>query len=249
MHPEWRSDDYKAKVCSTVHAVFNWAAEGGLLGKGMSNPMTGFNFSGGNRRRPMTASEFRRIWGQSRNGKKSGCSRTSGRRLREVLFFIKMTGARPKELRDLRWTDIDTRAGLAKLSKHKTNKKTRKPRIIPLTAPVVGLLESIARRDGTEGAVFKTTHGGPWARNSPSEKIKRLRGKCGVRDDASLYGLRHRFGTRAVLQGVDLKMLADMMGHSRVQTTEHYVHLADEYDHLRQAMALVNGPRRRGSSA
>ena len=133
--------------------------------------------------------------------------------------------------------------------RHKTSKKTRKPRIIPLTTAVVRLLKSIARRDGTQGAVFKTTHGGPWARNSLSQKIKRLRKRCGVPEEASLYGLRHRFGTRAVLQGVDLKTLADLMGHSRVQTTEHYLHTAEEYDHLRQAMARVSGPRRRGQGA
>jgi hypothetical protein len=61
-HPDWKSDDYKAKVCSTVHAAFNWAARGGLFGKGVGNPMAGFAIAGGNRRRPMTGSECRRIW-------------------------------------------------------------------------------------------------------------------------------------------------------------------------------------------
>jgi integrase len=66
----------------------------------------------------MTGFEFRRIRGQGRRGKKTGPSATSGRRLREVLFFIKLTGTRPKEVRDLLWSDIDPVAGIARLEHH-----------------------------------------------------------------------------------------------------------------------------------
>ena len=184
----------------------------------------------------MTGHEFRQIWGQSRKGKTTGIYRTSGRRLRECLRFIKLTGARPKELRDLLWSDIDVEAGVARLKRHKTSKKTRKDRVIPLTAPVASLLRHLADRDGTDGPVFKTIHGGAWARNSLAQKIKRLCDRAAVPDEATLYGLRHRFGTRAIMNGVDLKILSELLGHSTTRTTEHYVHTAKEYDHLRVAM-------------
>jgi integrase len=244
-HPRWKSDDYRGKVCSVVHACFNWAARGGLLGKDARNPMAGFNVAGGNRRRPMTSTEFRRFWGASRHGKKTGHFATSGRRLRECLFFIKLTGVRPKELRDLAWADIDLEAGVARLPMHKTRKKTKRDRIIPLTRSVISLLEGIARRDGTGGTVFRTVDGGPWSRNALSQKIQRLRNRAGVPDDASLYGLRHRFGTRAVMRGIDLKTLAELMGHTQTRTTEHYLHLAGEHEHLRRAMETVSGSRPR----
>jgi integrase len=210
-HEEWKSDDYPAKVCTTVHACFNWAADRGLLGKGARNPMAGFNVAGGNRRRPMTGSEFRRIWGRSRHGKKTGPARTSGRRIRECLFFIKLTGARPKELRDIQWTDLDVAAGVVRLKRHKTARKTRADRVILLTPPVVGLFEHLGERDGTNGPIFKATFGGPWTRNSLAQEIKRLRAGTGVPDDATLYGLRHRYGTRAILNGVDLRILAELL--------------------------------------
>lgn len=248
-NPDWKSDDYRAKVCSTVHACFNWAAARGLLGKGARNPMAGFTVAGGNRRRPMTGPEFRRIWGQSRKGKATGIYRTSGRRLRECLRFIKLTGARPKELRDLLWSDVDASAGVAGLKRHKTSKKTRKDRVIPLTEPVTALFRHLADRDGTEGHVFKTIHGTPWARNSLAQKIKRLRDRAGVPDEATLYGLRHRFGTRAIMNGVGLKILSELLGHSTTRTTEHYVHTAEEFDHLRAAMGRVNRARGGGRDA
>jgi integrase len=248
-HSEWKSDDYRAKVCTTVHACFNWAASRGLLGKNAKNPMSGFSVTGGNRRRPMTGTEFRRIWGRSHRGKKTGVYQTSGRRLRECLYFIKLTGARPKELRDLLWTDIDAAGGTARLKRHKTAKKTKKERIIPLTPPVISLLKLLAGRDGTNGPIFKTINGGPWARNSLAQKIKRLRDRVGIPADATLYGLRHRFGTRAIMNGVDLKTLAELLGHTTTRTTEHYVHTAKEYDHLREAMQLVNQAKGGGRAA
>ncbi len=194
----------------------------------------------------MIGQEFRRIWGQSRKGKKSGIYKTSGRRLRECLHFIKLTGARPKELRDLAWTDLDAAAGIARMKKHKTSKKTRRDRIIPLTSPIVALLKLLAERDGTEGAVFKTVQGTPWARNSLAQKIKRLRDRVGVPNEATLYGLRHRFATRGLVNGVDLKTLAELMGHGQVRTLEHYLHMSKEHNHLRAAMVQVNQARHAG---
>jgi hypothetical protein len=74
-NPGWKSDDYRAKVCTTVHACSNWAAARGLLGRTGRNPLAGFTVTGGNRRRSMTGPEFCRIWGQSRQGKKKGIAR------------------------------------------------------------------------------------------------------------------------------------------------------------------------------
>jgi hypothetical protein len=38
---QWKSDDYRAKVCTTVHACFNWAASHGVLGKNARNTLRG----------------------------------------------------------------------------------------------------------------------------------------------------------------------------------------------------------------
>jgi site-specific recombinase XerD len=45
---------------------------------------------------------------------------------------------------------------------------------------------------------------------------------------ASVHTLRHTFGTHHALNGTDLPVIRDMMGHSTIGTTEKYVHLARE---------------------
>ena len=75
--------------------------------------------------------------------------------------------------------------------------------------------------------------------------MKRARMKAGVPADAKLYGTRHAFGTRAIINGeLDLKTVAELMGHTSTRMTEHYLHLAGQHAHLAAAMQRVNAPRR-----
>jgi integrase len=42
--------------------------------------------------------------------------------------------------------------------------------------------------------------------------------------DFRLYDLRHTFGSRAAMAGVDLPTLKELMGHSSITLTMRYVH-------------------------
>ena len=42
--------------------------------------------------------------------------------------------------------------------------------------------------------------------------------------DFRLYDLRHTFGSRAVMAGVDLPTLKELMGHSTITMTMRYIH-------------------------
>jgi site-specific recombinase XerD len=63
-----------------------------------------------------------------------------------------------------------------------------------------------------------------------------VRRRANLPDDAKLYGCRHAFGTAAVLAGVDVLTLAELMGHTQLETTRWYVHLSGKTDHLVDAM-------------
>ena len=59
-----------------------------------------------------------------------------------------------------------------------------------------------------------------------------------------MYGIRHQFGTQAVVSGVDIKTLSELMGHTTTRTTEHYIHLAGHQEHLAAAMQRAVASRR-----
>ena len=53
--------------------------------------------------------------------------------------------------------------------------------------------------------------------------------------DFRLYDLRHTFGSRAAMAGVDLFTLKELMGHSTIAMTMKYIHPTPE--HKRRTMA------------
>lgn len=73
------------------------------------------------------------------------------------------------------------------------------------------------------GPVFVTIHGEPlqgykhWFDPAVQE--------AGIRD-FTWYCLRHTFASRLVMAGVDLRTVAELMGHKTVQMTMRYAHLA-----------------------
>lgn len=52
--------------------------------------------------------------------------------------------------------------------------------------------------------------------------------------DATWHTLRHTFTSRAVMAGVDIRTVQELMGHSTITMTMRYAHLSPE--HLKQAV-------------
>jgi integrase len=44
-----------------------------------------------------------------------------------------------------------------------------------------------------------------------------------------VYDLRHTFGSRSAMAGVDLPTLKELMGHSEISTTLRYIHPTPEH--------------------
>jgi integrase len=235
-HPEWVSDWTKNGAIRNVQVAFNWAAGEERLIK--ENPFRGVTHHAGQPRRPLTEDEFRALMRAS-NGRRSKQRPSSGARFREFLIFLRFTGCRPCEAARLHWNEVQ--GNCIVLLEHKTSRtqRVRKPRVIPLHPVVVKLLIGIRRRNEGE-RVFLSHTKTPWTKNSLALRVRRARKKAGLPDDAKLYGTRHAFGTRAIVNGVALKTLAELLGHTTTRMSEHYLHLAGEHAHLASAMQIAN---------
>lgn len=195
----------------------------------------------GRRERTLTRAEVRRLY--------QACSRA----LRLMLFVQLNTIARPGEMRNLTWGQIFWDRRIILLTEFKGKKRRRdklKARAIPLPRHVQRLLENLHRKSADPspgGRVFIATRGEPWTPNGVRCAMRRARERAGldVGDEPVVcYHLRHTGATRAIRDGVDLKHLADVMGHSRTTTTERYLHL-DTTDLLAAIDRMQARPRSR----
>ena len=243
-HPEWKSDWTKNGALRNVQAAFNWAWRKGVID---ANPFRGVVHRAGLPRRDLKRDEFQALLRATR-GKVYKKRPSPGARFRQILIFLWYTGCRPHEASELTWDDVNFDDEVIVLKEHKTVRTQRipRPRVIPLDPVVVKLLRFIQRYDQPAHRVFLTYRLTPWDRYSLGHRIRRARKAAGLPDDAKLYGIRHAFGTRGVMNDCDLKTLSALMGHTTTRMTEYYVHLAGQREHLAAAMRRVNG-RDRGA--
>lgn len=85
------------------------------------------------------------------------------------------------------------------------------------------LLEYCKQQHITSGCVFVTKHGNPLDRSNVWVKMKKLCDEAGVdRDKVFPHNLRHLFAYTFYKLEKDLVRLADILGHSSIETTRIY---------------------------
>lgn len=142
---------------------------------------------------------------------------------RRIYLAYLLSGARPYELAEAEIADWRRDEGAIVLQKHKTARKTGKPRVIPVGGKLAGILEeSVAGRSA--GPLFLDRHGKAWSANRLSAQFRSLRDRLGLPKELVLYTARHTHATRLLERCKDLKAVGDALGHTQISTTTRYVH-------------------------
>lgn len=135
-----------------------------------------------------------------------------------ILRFILVTGCRPKEATQLRWSDVDLDRGVCIVHGHKAVGKTGEPRTVFLTRDACRILQEMPQKG--DGFVFTSRLGKPYTTAG-------LRAILARRGDVTPYRLRHSFAQIASKQ-IDEPVLARLMGHKDTQTTRRYYEVRDQ---------------------
>jgi integrase len=154
-------------------------------------------------------------------------------------FTFLHTGMRKGELENLRWEDVDfQRKRILIRRKPDWNPKTGE-REIPIGTELLKVLKKLrtrAKPKDSKDYVFTAKNSGHSHNRLRRELIKIAR-KAGIPDLTKLHTLRHTFASHLVMKGVDLPTVKKLMGHSDIQTTMIYAHLAP--DHLADAVNKI----------
>lgn len=148
--------------------------------------------------------------------------------LADLLQLAFHTGMRRGELTGLLWTQIHLSQRLVTLDPDQT--KTGKRRGLPLNDAALAAIMNRLR--------YRNTHGAPtWTHvfckpdGTPLGDIKTaFHGTCrraGIKN-FRLHDTRHTFAAWLVQSGASLAQVRDLLGHSSVQMTERYAHLAPD---------------------
>jgi integrase/recombinase XerC len=159
-------------------------------------------------------------------------TRQLGRRDRALLELIYGSGLRVSEAVGLDLRDVDLAAGWVKVLG-----KGSKERTVPFGPPAREALESYLSAWGISepGApVFVNYRGTRLTARSVARIVARNLVRAGCAKTLSPHGLRHSFATHLLANGADLRTIQELLGHSRLSTTQRYTHvdlgaLLDQY--------------------
>ena len=145
---------------------------------------------------------------------------------RAILEMLYATGARVSELCGLNVADLDRASGAIRV-----RGKGGKERILPVGDAALRALDAYLRARGdADGALFWNHRGGRLTVRSVHRIVRARSRAAGLTRRVTPHTLRHTFATHMLDAGADLRLIQDLLGHSRLSTTQRYTHVSA--DHL-----------------
>jgi len=147
----------------------------------------------------------------------------SARRDRTVVLLLYGCGLRTAELCALRVQDIDTERRELFVRKAKGDLQ----RIVPIPDGVMtALLAYLLERGGKRGALFRTeARGRALSSGRVSRIVREAAQRAGLQGAVTPKTLRHSFATHLMDRGVDVAVIASLMGHRTPNETGVYLHV------------------------
>ncbi|UFS69494.1 site-specific integrase [Geomonas sp. RF6] len=148
----------------------------------------------------------------------------------DLVEVLTDTGCRLSELLNLRYEEVDFDTGLISIWIN----KGERPRSIPMTSRVRGILETRQAEVVKPFAISinKVEYAWGWVRRQMNLQHDK---------EFVLHALRHTCASRLVNRGVDLYVVKEWLGHSTIQITERYAHLNP--NKLLHAVEVLEEPR------
>lgn len=156
------------------------------------------------------------------------CKKSRNEKLYHYVQLLLHTGMRPSEGAGLVWGQIDIDARIIDLTVTKT-----KPRRVPLTIQAVEiLLDIMPETCHRNQPVFLPDTTSQTVQRRPNLYFRRAFDNAVKKakiEDFHMHDLRHTAASYLLMAGVDLRTLADILGHSTMQMVQRYTHLLDEH--------------------
>ena len=153
----------------------------------------------------------------------------------KALFMVAYdAGLRLSELRNLRIDDIDSQRMVIYIRQG----KGKKDRYARLTPGLLKLLRQYWLEYRPQSWLFPgASLDKRYDMATPGQLLKKVCRKAGISKRVSMHTLRHSFATHLLEGGTNLRVIQQMLGHEKIQTTCLYTHISLE--ELREAPSTM----------
>ena len=153
------------------------------------------------------------------------CERENSIGMADVVRFAVMTGGRQGELLKLRVKDIDLDGGLVYFGgRPEFNTKTGDWRTVPIVEPIREMLKRRCEGVPSDVPVFDEWHSAERLLRKFKQRVRDV----GIEPQYVFHCLRHSFATWHVEAGTPIRVLMDLMGHKKIETTLRYGKASDK---------------------
>lgn len=248
LHHQLRERPYQAnRLLAVISSLYSFAERQGLVPEGFNPAKKVEKYREHRRERFLTGEELERVGSALREGETVGIGwspdddepeskhlpRPENRRTllsrqaTDAMRMLIFTGARLREILNLKWENVDLERGLLLLPDSKTGRKS-----IVLNEAAIDILKGHPRLGsyviaGDKPDMPRTDLKKPWAAICKHAALE------GVR----LHDLRHTFASIGAGASLGLPIVGGLLGHSQPQTTARYAHL--DADPLRRATNVI----------
>jgi integrase/recombinase XerD len=128
------------------------------------------------------------------------------------------SGFRVSEAVNLKVADIN----LNELTIHIKGAKGNKDRITIFPEKLQDEIRNMIAAKNMDDFVFASERGGKLTQRTAQKIFENALKKSGIKKDATFHSLRHSFATHLLENGVDVRYVQELLGHSNIRTTQIY---------------------------
>ena len=153
---------------------------------------------------------------------------------RAMVALARFAGLRASEVLGLQWDSVDLEN--SQIHVHQTvvngqlapTTKSGVTRRVPISSRLRPILQELQQTDPTSIWLFPGRAGTkPLFQVQPT--FRRMKKRANLQGAPGFHGLRHRFATSALENGVTIHVVKDWMGHQSITMTQQYIHMTSTH--------------------
>ena len=141
-----------------------------------------------------------------------------------IMYLGLYCGLRKSEILNLKWTAIDFKDGIINIIRSKGGKSRK----VPFNEKIAdSLIQYRKKTKNYSNFVIRGSFGRPLTGSSFQNIVRRTFKESGVyKSGLCFHSLRHTYAEWQRKKGTDMFIISELLGHSRIDTTQTYIHVS-----------------------